>query len=347
MLASREEGHKPHGTEESPHPRILIPMRLDGRCHTMRLEVAERGNGVVCSTMLTIDAVHSRPGYRKVDLSVIASVLSYNSAATLPRVIEGIECQTRQPDRVLIIDNGSDEPTLRYLRQLPPRYEVIFLPENLGLGAGHNTGWRKALNDPECEYVWTLENDSIPPKECLQRLLRLADELVESGSPIGAICPRQVHPDVPHEPRQEKPRVTAGLTFNGTLIPASVIRQVGLLREDFFIDQDDWEFAHRLAMAELPIYVDPLTPIIHLGKGRASPSILRIYYRVRNATYLRKTIRKKRFAGPESVLRCSAAIVRTLIREDMKWRRIKARVVATRDGLRGDLGKKDYSFLRG
>lgn len=280
-------------------------------------------------------------------MGVVASVLSYNSSSTLPRVVEGIESQTRRPDRVIIVDNGSDEPTLRYLRQLPPRYEVIFLPENFGLGAGHNTGWRTALEDSSCDYVWTLENDSIPPEECLERLLRVAGNLEESDIPFGAVCPRQVSPDVPYEPRLEEPRITSGLTFNGTLIATKVIRRVGFIREDFFIDQDDWEFAHRLGMVGLPIYLDPQTPIIHLGKGRPSPSILRLYYRARNATYLRKTIRRSPLAVPESLLRCGVAIMRTLVKEDKKWLRIKARLAATRDGLTGDLGKKNYIFLRG
>lgn len=284
---------------------------------------------------------------RRRELTVTASVLSYNSHATLPRVIEGIESQSRPPDRVIIVDNGSDEETLRYLRQLPSRYEVIFLPENIGLGAGHNTGWRRALEDPQCEYLWTLENDSIPPEKCLERLMEAADQLGTEGLQFGAICPRQSHPDSPKEPRQEPPRVAAKMTFNGTLIPRSSVQKVGFLREDFFIDQDDWEFAHRLVTARLPIFVDPQTLIVHLGKGRGANTVLRLYYRVRNETFLRKHVKRSGWATVESVAKCAWSVVRTAIaiRGDEKWRRIQARVTATRDGLRADLGKKNYAFL--
>jgi rhamnopyranosyl-N-acetylglucosaminyl-diphospho-decaprenol beta-1,3/1,4-galactofuranosyltransferase len=279
-------------------------------------------------------------------MGVIASVLSFNSVETLPRVINGIESQTRPPDRVIIIDNGSDDPTVRYLRQLPPRYEVIYLPENVGLGAGHNTGWREAMKEADCRFIWTLENDSIPPADCLERLMELANQLEEEAVPFGAVRPRQVHPDAPTPPRATEPHISTRLTFNGTLIPRHTVHRIGMIREDFFIDQDDWEFAHRLASAGLPIYVDPRATIFHLGKGRRSSSILRAYYRVRNKTYLRKSIERNPLAVPEALLRSGAAIVRTLIKEDKKRSRIKARVAATRDGLKGDLGKKDYEFLQ-
>lgn len=283
-------------------------------------------------------------------MTVTASILSYNSHATLPRVVDGIESQTRPPDRIIIVDNGSQDDTRQFLKQLPPRYEVIYLPENAGLGAGHNTGWRAALEDPDCEYVWTLENDSIPPANLLDRLLGVASRLEENGTSFGAVSPRETHPDYPSNPPSQDLRTVEWLTFNGTLIPRSSISTVGLLREDFFIDQDDWEFAGRLVGAGLPIYYDPGSVITHLGRGkheRGFRSTLRLYYRVRNATYMRKYVQERPLASAESVARAGAAIVRTLLTEPDKRLRVTARIVATRDGLKADLGKKEYPFLSG
>ena len=279
-------------------------------------------------------------------MGVVTSVLSYNSVSTLPGVIAGIESQSHQPDRVIIVDNGSDEPTLEFLRQLSPRFEVLFLPENVGLGAGHNTGWRSAIDDPTCDYVWVLENDSVPPPDCLERLLATAHSLEAKGTDYGAILPKQVHPDDPRRERTGAPRIVPNMTFNGVLIPAGTLHRVGYIREDFFIDQDDWEYSDRLAAAGLPVYKDPATTIDHMGKGRES-SILRTYYTVRNDVYLRRTIRREPFALPRVLLRSGAAVVRTILAEDAKWRRIRTRMAAIRDGVRGDLGKKDYSFLTG
>lgn len=282
-------------------------------------------------------------------MSVTACILSYNSVATLPRVIEGVERQTRQPDRIIVVDNGSEDSTLRYLRQLSSRYETVLLPDNLGVGAGHNTAWRRALQDPSCRYVWTLENDSIPTEDCLERLLDSARSLEQSGTAFGCVRPQQVHPDVSYEPKRTEPYVEPTMTFNGSLIPATVIHRVGFIREDFFVDQDDREFSLRLRSAGLPIYVDPLAIILHLGKGRnkrSQPTVFRTYYRVRNEVYLRTRIQKVPLGVPNTFIRSTVAIVRAILSEDQKWPRVQARFLATLDGLRGNLGEKHYSFLR-
>lgn len=282
-------------------------------------------------------------------MSVTACILSYNSVVTLPRVIEGVKRQNRKPDRIIVVDNGSEDPTLRYLSQLSSRYETVLLPDNLGVGAGHNTAWRMALQDPSCGYVWTLENDSIPPEYCLERLLATARSLERSKAAFGCVLPKQVHPDVSYEPKRTEPYVQRTMTFNGALIPTAVIRRVGFVREDFFVDQDDREFSLRLRSAGLPIYVDPLAIILHLGKGRnkrSQPTVFRTYYRVRNEVYLRTRIQKVPLGVPNTLIRSTGAIARALLTEDQKWPRVQARFLATIDGLRGNLGKKDYPFLR-
>jgi GT2 family glycosyltransferase len=108
------------------------------------------------------------------------------------------------------------------------------------------------------------------------------------------------------------PRIVPNMTFNGVLIPAETLRRVGFIREDFFIDQDDWEYSDRLSKAGLPIFKDPTTTIDHIGKGR-EPSILRTYYTVRNDIYLRRAIRMEPFAASRALLRGGGAIVRTLL----------------------------------
>lgn len=282
-------------------------------------------------------------------MKVLASILSYNSHATLPRVIEGVESQTRQPDRVLVVDNGSDDLTLEYLRTLPDRYELHLLPENLGVGAGHNLALRELLGSDEFDCAWLLENDSIPPPSCLARLLESVSKLENAGVRFGCVKPQQTHPE---QQRAHKPpglQVAATTTFNGILLPRRTIETVGLIREDFFIDQDDREYSQRLVAAGLPVYVDQTITIDHLGKGRgrsSSPTVARTYYRVRNVTYMRRQSMPLALAIMETLVRSGVAVVRTLLGEDLKRRRILARVNAAFDGIRGDLGRKDYTFFK-
>ncbi len=221
--------------------------------------------------------------------------------------------------------------------------------ENLGVGAGHNLALRELIGSDEFDYAWLLENDSIPPPTCLARLLESASKLDGAGVRFGCVKPQQTHPE---QQRTEKPpglQVAATTTFNGILIPRGTIETVGLIREDFFIDQDDREYSQRLEAAGLPVFVDQTITIDHLGKGRrkrSSPTIARTYYRVRNETYMRRQSKPLVLAILETLVRSAAAVVRTIIREDLKTRRIAARVVAAFDGIRGDLGRKDYAFFK-
>lgn len=280
---------------------------------------------------------------------ITASILSYNAATVLPRVIEGVEEQSHVPDRIVIVDNGSTDGTIEYLNSLPAKYEVVLLDDNRGVGAGHNEGWRVALENPACTHIWALENDSIPPPDCLSKLASTASQLASESTPFGALVPTQVHPD--EESTFEEtvdPEPLSTMTFNGVLIPAEVIRRVGYIREDFFVDQEDREFGLRLLDAGLPMLADPSATVFHLGKGkrrREEPSVFRTYYRVRNSTYLQKHVKKQPLSATRSLIRTAGAIVRALTSENKKSARIKARSFGVIDGLRGNLGKQSYKFL--
>ena len=51
-------------------------------------------------------------------MSEITALIRYkNSASTLPKVIEGIEHQTRRPDRILAVDTGSTDGSTEILRK--------------------------------------------------------------------------------------------------------------------------------------------------------------------------------------------------------------------------------------
>lgn len=281
-------------------------------------------------------------------MKVLASILSHNSQATLPHVVDGVESQRRYPDSVMVVDNASDAATIDYLATLPSHYEVHYSEENLGVGGGHNVALRRALADHGVDYVWLLENDSIPPPECLELLLAAASRLSSAGVRFGCVTPKQTHPSEPFRSQWNGLQVAPTTTFNGILIPRSTLEHVGLIREDFFIDQDDIEYSKRLAEARLPIFMDYDVTIEHLGKGRHRrdpASVVRTYYRFRNETYLRRQSQLLVYALAETFARIIAAVARTLVSEDRKADRIRARLVAGFDGLVGRLGRKNYRFL--
>jgi cellulose synthase/poly-beta-1,6-N-acetylglucosamine synthase-like glycosyltransferase len=104
------------------------------------------------------------------DGSVSLYVPCYNVERHLERCVYGILGQTRVPDEILLVDDGSRDGTLRVaerLARLDPRIQVISHAQNQGLAATRNSGLRHARG----EFVAALDADTCPDPHWLETLL--------------------------------------------------------------------------------------------------------------------------------------------------------------------------------
>lgn len=281
---------------------------------------------------------------------VIASILSYNSWETLEQVLRSVAQQEVRPDRVVVVDNASTDGTADRLLEVDG-IEAVVLSENRGVGAGHNRGIDIALDDESCQFVWLLEHDSIPSRDCLSILLRANSQLIERGRSVGALMPRAARDMAAavRRPTSDDPHRYTNFTFNGVLISRSTVESVGPIRTDFFLGLEDIEYAERIRKAGLEVLVVPTSLLLHgtVGQRRLGirPSVLRSYYSTRNSVYFEFRLRGRVFAAPEFLARAMAGALRSLISEDHKAARVAARFTATLDGLTGRMGRRDYWFL--
>ena len=63
------------------------------------------------------------------------------------------------PSRIHIIDNGSKDSTIAFIKQHHPDVELTESPRNLGFGQANNIGMRKALEEG-VDYVFLLNQDA-------------------------------------------------------------------------------------------------------------------------------------------------------------------------------------------
>jgi O-antigen biosynthesis protein len=97
-------------------------------------------------------------------------ILTYNELDCTRECLESIARNTPEPHEIILVDNGSSDGTLPYLRELcagNPHYRLLENGENLGFAAGCNLGMRLARGG----RILLLNNDVVLPAGWLGGLL--------------------------------------------------------------------------------------------------------------------------------------------------------------------------------
>ena len=89
-----------------------------------------------------------------------------DGGALLAETLRSLAAQTRAPDEVLLLDDGSTEPeALRILAGLAPPYRVLAMPRR-GPGEARNTGVRATA----AELILPLDSDDLLAPDALAQL---------------------------------------------------------------------------------------------------------------------------------------------------------------------------------
>lgn len=255
---------------------------------------------------------------------VAAVVVAFNRRELLLEVLDGLADQTVAPYRVIVVDNASTDGSADAARGHRVRPEVSVLPRNTGGAGGFAVGAALAVMDPECRWLWLMDDDTVPTQSALAELVRAAtgdDGVVLAGSRVvwtdGRDHPMNTPRRKPWVGRSELEAARArgvvpvrSSSFVSMLVRASRVRTLGLPIADYFIWNDDFEFSTRMLRGARGVFA-PASVVVHktakLGSTDVDPGP-RFYYEVRNKLWM---LRRSRSLNPaEKVLYGASSVVR-------------------------------------
>ena len=80
--------------------------------------------------------------------TVAIIIVNYNGGERLERCLQSLSRQTRMPDRIVLVDNNSDNFSATQTQTDFPQIEIVPLQENVGFAAANNLAVKK-LDDVE------------------------------------------------------------------------------------------------------------------------------------------------------------------------------------------------------
>ena len=233
---------------------------------------------------------------------------NYNGADFLGECIESLRYQTYKNFDVLVIDNGSSDDSLEYLRDLES-YEknlnirVIYLDENLGFAGGVNVG----LAASDSKYIILLNNDTQVFPDYVERLVNA----IEKSEKIFAVNPLMINA---HNKELvddagdgysllgwgyqigvgekvgdfTKKRAVFSACAGASIYRKSILDEVGYFDEMHFAYLEDMDLSFRARLKGYIIGFEPLAKVYHLGSATSGSKYnsFKVRLAARNNIYL-------------------------------------------------------------
>jgi GT2 family glycosyltransferase len=281
--------------------------------------------------------------------TVCAVVVTYNRSDLLSRCLDHLEAQSRRPDHTVVVDNASTDETLRLLAARDG-IEVLTLHENLGSSGGFKRGLEHAYRQGH-DWLWMLDDDTLPDSRCLEQLLAGAARAPRRPSIMASVVRWQdgrLHPmNRPWLRARARSDfvdgVDAGLalirtaTFVSTMIHRDAIAEYGYPPAHYFVWLDDMEYTGRV-LRHAHGYIAPESVAWHWTPqpySTLTDARERFYYKARNHLWLLR--RGESFGGRERITYGWAyigAILAYLRDSDDRGRALRTTFRGIRDGLR-------------
>ncbi len=228
--------------------------------------------------------------------------LNWNGTKVLSECLEGLHSQTYQSFSTIVVDNGSTDGSVDFVRRNYPEVNLVALDKNAGFCVANNI----AIRSVETEYVALLNNDAVPDPLWLSKLVQAMDSHPEAG----LVASKMLFYDDPERiDRAGDSYTIAGVALlrgcgessanydeevsifgacaGAALYRTEMLKEIGLFDEDFFLLYEDVDLSFRAQLRGYKCLYVPNAIVYH----RASSSIgydssISVYYSHRNLEWV-------------------------------------------------------------
>lgn len=303
---------------------------------------------------------------------IAAAIVTYNRKALLIECIQALLNQTYPVDEIYVVDNCSTDGTQELLKEnnLLTNKKIKYkkMDSNTGCSWGFNTAVKQALLGKP-DWIWLMDDDAIVDKNALKEMVNskqfknpktglLAPKVVDSKKKIQPVSMESViinektfrHKTLTPDDWKKESFQVGSFQLLGILVRESIIKEVGNVNREFFIECDDLDFTLRIS-DKYKMYVITKSILVHKSNPSSSliikpfgtehailtaPNLWKEYYAIRNYVYI---LRKRKLFDTFQMLKLikrfgSIAFV------DHKPLRTKIFMMALQDGLHDTLGKR-------
>lgn len=226
---------------------------------------------------------------------------TWNRRDLLAEALDSLDAQSFRDFETIIVDNGSRDDTIAWLRTQRPSVRVVALPHNQGFAAAVNAGIRLAMG----EILVLMNNDVEASPDWIQALVRSLDEhpgigscaskmllwadrsrIDSAGDDLGLLALSLGH-GLPDSPEFAHPRYIFSPCAGAAAYRREAIDRVGWFDERFYAYLEDVDLGARLQMAGWRCLYVPDAVVYHHGSATSDrfPD-LKLRMLMRNSLFL-------------------------------------------------------------
>ncbi len=229
---------------------------------------------------------------------------NYNGIQYIGACLDSLRKQSRKPDRIIVVDNGSADQSADLVEEQYPEAELIRLEENTGFCGAVNIGIRASS---DMDYVILLNNDTVVGElfteelvlamdtrkkafSCQAKMLKMSepDKMDDAGDLYCALG--WAFARGKNRPAREftMPAEIFSACAGAAIYRKSILDEIGLFDENHFAYLEDTDIGWRARLHGYHNYFIPSAVVYHVGSAASGSvyNLFKVKNTSRNSIYL-------------------------------------------------------------